>query len=184
MKKDTKIGIIMGSDSDLEVMSETAKVLEEFGVPYEMTVASAHRSPELVHKYVTTAKSRGIKIIVAGAGGAAHLAGVAASLTTLPIIGIPIKSKNLKGVDSLYSTVQMPPGVPVATVGINATKNAGLLAIQILALVDKNLENKFIIYKKKMSNEVKAKGKKLLKLGYKKYLPARNVSQSNASREK
>jgi len=168
--KNLKVGIIMGSDSDLEVMADVAKTLEEFNVSYEMTVASAHRSPDLVHKYATNAKSRGIKIIIAGAGGAAHLAGVAASLTTLPIIGVPIKSKMLKGLDSLLSTVGMPPGVPVATVGVNAAKNAGLLAIQILATSDKNLEKKLIVYKNKMSREVKSKGEKLLKIGYKKYL--------------
>lgn len=163
----------MGSDSDLEVMADAAKVLESFDISYEMTVASAHRSPDLVHRYVINAKNRGIKIIIAGAGGAAHLAGVAASLTTLPIIGIPVKSKNLKGVDSLYSTVQMPPGVPVATVGINAAKNAGLLAIQILATSDKNLEKKLIAYKKKLSDEIEIKGEKLLKIGYKKYLSSK-----------
>lgn len=168
--KNTKVGIVMGSDSDLEKMAEAAKVMEEFNVPYEMTVASAHRSPELVHKYVKGAKARGIKVIIAGAGGAAHLAGVIASLTTLPIIGVPMKSKNLKGLDSLFSTVGMPPGVPVATVGINAAKNAGLLAIQILALSDKNLDKKLEEYKNKMSKEVKTKGEKLLKIGYKKYL--------------
>ena len=160
----------MGSDSDLEVMAETAKVLEEFGVSYDMTVGSAHRSPELVHKYVTNAKNKGIKVLIAGAGGSAHLAGVIASLTTLPVIGIPVKAKTLDGLDSLLSTVQMPPGIPVATVGINASKNAGLLAVQILALFDKNLEKKFIAYKKKMSDEVEKKGEKLSKIGYKKYL--------------
>lgn len=160
----------MGSDSDLEVMSEAAKLLEEFGVPYALTVASAHRSPDLVHKHVISAKTNGIKILIAGAGGAAHLAGVMASLTTLPVIGIPIKAKTLDGLDSLLSTAQMPPGVPVATVGINAAKNAGLLAVQILATSDKSLENKLIAYKKKMSDEIKIKGEKLLKIGYKKYL--------------
>ena len=160
----------MGSDSDLEVMSDAAKILEEFGVHFEMTVASAHRSPDLAHKYATSAKSHGIKIIIAGAGGAAHLAGVIASLTTLPVIGVPIKTKNLDGLDSLLSTVGMPPGVPVATVGINSAKNAGLLAIQILATNDKNLEKKLAVYKNKISAETKAKGEKLLKVGYKKYL--------------
>lgn len=170
MKKDTKAGIIMGSDSDLEVMSEAAKIFEEFNVSYEITVASAHRSPEVVHKYVTSAKSRGIKIIIAGAGGAAHLAGVTASLTTLPVIGIPVKAKTLDGLDSLLSTVGMPPGVPVATVGINAGKNAGLLAVQILAISNKSLENKLITYKEKMSKEIEIKGEKLAKVGYKEYL--------------
>ncbi len=170
MKNNLKVGVIMGSDSDLEVMAETAKILEEFNVSYEMTVASAHRSPELVHKYVKNAEKRGVKIIIAGAGGAAHLAGVVASLTTLPIIGVPIKSKMLKGLDSLLSTVGMPPGVPVATVGVNAAKNAGLLAVAILAIGDKNLEKKLVAYKNKMSQEIKTKGKKLFKIGYKKYL--------------
>lgn len=160
----------MGSDSDLEVMAEAAKVLEEFGISYEITVGSAHRSPELVHKYITTIQKQGVKIIIAGAGGAAHLAGVTASLTTIPVIGVPVKTKNLDGLDSLLSTVNMPPGVPVATVGINAGKNAGLLAVQIFATSDKNLENKLIAYKKKMSDEIKTKGEKLLKIGYKKYM--------------
>ena len=145
-------------------------MLEEFGVPYEITVASAHRSPNLVHKYVSTAKERGLKVIIAGAGGAAHLAGVIASLSTLPVIGIPVKAKSLDGLDSLLSTVGMPPGVPVATVGINAGKNAGLLTIQILAIGDKNLENKLITYKQKMNDEVQMKGDKLSKIGFKKYL--------------
>ena len=170
MKKNILVGIIMGSDSDLEVMAEAAKVFEEFGVRYEITVASAHRSPQLVHKYVTKARERGLKVIIAGAGGAAHLAGVATSLTTLPVIGIPIKTKNLDGLDSLLSTVSMPPGVPVATVGINAGKNAGILAIQILSIADKNLKEKLIVYKKKMSDDVEAKGEKLSEIGYKKYL--------------
>lgn len=160
----------MGSDSDLAVMAEAAQVFEDFGVEYEITVASAHRAPDLVHKYATTALSRGLGVIIAGAGGAAHLAGVTAALTTLPVIGVPVKAKTLDGLDSLLSTVGMPPGVPVATVGINSAKNAGLLAVQILALSDKDLQEKLIAYKKKMSNEVAAKGEKLQILGYKKYL--------------
>lgn len=160
----------MGSDTDLAIFAEAGTVLEEFGVLYHMTVGSAHRSPELVHKQITNWKNEGVKVIIAGAGGAAHLAGVAASLTTLPVVGIPIKAKNLDGLDSLLSTVNMPPGVPVSTVGINAGKNAGLLAIQILAVSDKNLENRLVAYKEKMSEEVKAKGEKLSEIGYKKYL--------------
>jgi 5-(carboxyamino)imidazole ribonucleotide mutase len=171
--KNLKVGIIMGSDSDLEVMAEAAKVLEEFGVFFEITVASAHRSPEIVHKYVSSTKNCGVKVIIAGAGGAAHLAGVIASLTTLPVIGIPIKTKSLDGLDSILSIVSMPPGVPVATVGINAAKNAGLLAVQILATSDKNLEKKLSAYKNKMSSEIKTKGEKLLKIGYKKYLKSK-----------
>ncbi len=168
--KNALVGIIMGSDSDLAVMAEAGTIFEEFDVPYEITVVSAHRSPDLAHKYVTTAKARGLKVIIAGAGGAAHLAGVSAALTTLPVIGVPIKAKTLDGLDSILSTVSMPPGVPVATVGINAGKNAGILAVQILATSDKNLEKKLIAYKKKMADVVKAKGEKLLKIGFKKYL--------------
>ncbi len=160
----------MGSDSDLEVMAEAAKILEEFGVSYEIKVASAHRAPELVHKYATNAKPRGLKVIIAGAGGAAHLAGITAALTTIPVIGVPVKTKNLDGLDSLLSTVNMPPGVPVATVGINAGKNAGLLAVQILAINNKSLQDKLVAYKEKINNEVKIKGEKLSKIGYKKYL--------------
>ena len=137
-------------------MSEAAKVLGEFGVPCEMKVASAHRTPDLVQEYVSGAKARGIKIIIAGAGGAAHLAGVCASLTTLPVIGMPIQSKSLNGLDSLLSIVQMPSGVPVATVGIGAAKNAGLLAVRMLALEDEGLGKKLEAYRKKMSDDVKA----------------------------
>ncbi|KKR62678.1 5-(carboxyamino)imidazole ribonucleotide mutase [Candidatus Nomurabacteria bacterium RIFCSPHIGHO2_01_FULL_39_220] len=170
MKENIKVMILMGSDSDLEIMAEAAKVLEEFGVSYEMTVASAHRAPNIAHEYATSAKERGIRIIIAGAGGAAHLAGVMASLTALPVIGVPIKAKTLDGLDSLLATVQMPPGVPVATVSINAGKNAGILAVQILAGSDQDLENKLIAYKEKLEADNKTKGDKLLKIGYKKYL--------------
>ena len=167
MKKDVKVLILMGSDSDLAVMSEAASVLEEFGVSYEITVASAHRSPYLVHKLIEDTEA---KVIIAGAGGAAHLAGVVASLTILPVIGVPVKAKSLDGLDSLLSTVGMPPGVPVATVGINASKNAGLLAVQILATSDENLEKKLTAYKQKMSEETEKKAEKLSAIGYKKYL--------------
>ncbi len=170
IKGKIEVFIIMGSDSDLGVMLESAQVLEEFGVSYEMTVASAHRSPDLVHKHIVNLKNKGVKVIIAGAGGSAHLAGVCASLTTLPVIGIPVKAKTLDGLDSLLSTVQMPPGIPVATVGINASKNAGLLAVQILATSDKILEKKLVEYKKKMADEVYKKAEKLKKVGYKKYL--------------
>ena len=170
MNKNIKAGIIMGSDTDLEIMAEAAKVLEEFGVDYEMNVSSAHRAPNIVHKYVTSAKDRGLKVIIAGAGGAAHLAGVTASLTTLPVIGVPTKAKSLDGLDSLLSTAGMPPGVPVATVGINAGKNAGLLAVQILATSDEVLEKKLTEYKKKLEEDNRTKGEKLSKIGYKKYL--------------
>jgi 5-(carboxyamino)imidazole ribonucleotide mutase len=168
--KQVQVGIIMGSDTDLAIFAEAGAILDEFGVSYDMTVASAHRAPNLVHKYVTGARNHGIKVFIAGAGGAAHLAGVVASLTTLPVIGVPTKARTLDGLDSLLSTVQMPSGVPVATVGINAGKNAGLLAVQILATSNKDLEKKLIVYKKKLEGDNKIKGEKLLKVGYKKYL--------------
>lgn len=165
-----KVGIIMGSDSDLDVFAEAAKVLEEFGVAYDMTVGSAHRAPARAQKYSSSARERGIKVLIAGAGGAAHLAGVIAAHTTLPVIGLPVKAKSLDGLDSLLSTVQMPPGIPVATVGINAGKNAGILAIQILAVEDNDLAEKLKDYKEKMSEEQETKGEKLSEVGYKKYL--------------
>ncbi|MDQ5971273.1 MAG: 5-(carboxyamino)imidazole ribonucleotide mutase [Patescibacteria group bacterium] len=171
MKKAKSIvGIIMGSDSDLGVMSEACTLLEDFGVPYEITVASAHRSPNIAHAYATSAITRGLKVIIAAAGGAAHLAGVAASLTTLPVIGVPIKAKTLDGLDSLLSTVQMPPGIPVATVGINSAHNAGILAVQILATSDKTLQKKLNEFKKKLESGVKTKAKKMSEIGYKNYL--------------
>ena len=166
------VGILMGSDSDLPAMSEAAKVLEEFGVAFEITVCSAHRTPERAHEYASSAVSRGLKVIIAGAGGAAHLAGVMAANTTLPVIGIPIKSV-LDGLDSLLSTAQMPPGVPVATVGIDAGKNAGLLAVQILAVADEQLMQKLTDYKKNMAAQINEKVKKLEELGYKKYLESK-----------
>ncbi|MES2315389.1 MAG: 5-(carboxyamino)imidazole ribonucleotide mutase [Patescibacteria group bacterium] len=169
-KSRIQIGIIMGSDSDLPVMSEAAKILEEFNVKYEMTVVSAHRTPDKLYKYATTAKERGIKIIIAGAGGSAHLPGMTAAMTTVPVIGVPIKTKTMEGMDSLLSIIQMPPGIPVATVAINAGKNAGLLAMQILALSDKSLDGQIVTFREKMNSEVMAKGDKLSEIGFKKYL--------------
>jgi len=166
------VGIIMGSDSDLKVMSEAAKVLEEFGVEYEITVCSAHRTPERAHEFASTAISRGLKVIIASAGGAAHLAGVMAGSTTLPIIGVPIDWK-LNGLDALLSTVQMPPGVPVASVGIDNGKNAGLLAVQILGTADPEIANKLARYKTTMAEAVNKKAEKLEKEGYKKYLESK-----------
>lgn len=148
-----QVGIIMGSDSDLPVMKEATAVLDEFGIGYEIKVLSAHRTPELTAEFARGAQKRGIKIIIAGAGGAAHLPGVAAAFHPLPVIGVPVKSKNLDGMDSLLSIVQMPPGVPVATVSIGGAKNAGILAVQILAAGDDELLNKMIAYKKKLAEE-------------------------------
>jgi 5-(carboxyamino)imidazole ribonucleotide mutase len=171
MTKDPKkILIIMGSDSDLAVMSEAVEVLEEFAVTYDMGIVSAHRTPDSLYKYASSAQKLGIKVIIAGAGGAAHLPGMTASMTTLPVIGVPIKTKTMDGLDSLLSIAQMPFGVPVATVAINGAKNAGLLAVQILAIADKNLEKKLAAYKQKMSKTVKTKNKKLVEIGFKKYL--------------
>lgn len=164
------VGIIMGSDSDLFVMQEAAKVLEEFKVSYEILIVSAHRTPDKMFKYAETASERGLKVIIAGAGGAAHLPGMTASMTTLPVIGVPVKAKSLEGLDSLLSIAQMPPGVPVATVAINTAKNAGILAIEILATSDKKLKKPLENYKKNLKNIVEEKSKKLQRLGFKKYL--------------
>ena len=151
----------MGSDSDLDVMKEAQEVCKQFGVGTEIKILSAHRTPDITAEYSRTAKKRGIKVIIAGAGGAAHLPGVVAAYTPLPVIGVPIKSKSLSGLDSLLSIVQMPPGVPVATVGIGNSKNAALLAIQILAIGDKKLFGKMENYKKKLAEESMNKNKKL-----------------------
>ncbi len=164
------VGIIMGSDSDLPVMQEAAKILDEFGVKYELTVVSAHRTPEKMYTYAKEAKSRGIEVIIAGAGGAAHLPGMVAALTSLPVIGVPVKSSNLNGLDSLLSIVQMPGGIPVATVAINGAKNAGLLAARIVANKYKEISDKLEIYIDKMEQEVEEKAVKLEDLGYKAYL--------------
>jgi len=148
-----KISILMGSDSDLPVMKEAYEVLKQFGIDFEVKVISAHRSPKYLTEYLSNAIERGIKVVIAGAGGAAHLPGVVASYFPLSVIGVPIKSKSLEGLDSLLSIVQMPPGVPVATVGINQAKNAGILAVQILATNDVELLDKFIAYKKKLEED-------------------------------
>lgn len=153
------VGIIMGSDSDLPTMQEAAMVLEEFGVPFEMKITSAHRTPNLMAKYAASAVKRGIKVIIAGAGGAAHLPGMTASHTPLPVIGVPIKTKALEGLDSLLSIAQMPGGVPVATVAIGGGKNAGLLAVQMLAISDKKLLKRMIEYKKRLEKESMGKQK-------------------------
>ena len=165
-----KVGIIMGSDSDLPVMQDAAKVMEQFGVEYEISVVSAHRTPKAMYEYAETAADRGLKVIIAGAGGAAHLPGMTAAITTLPVIGVPIKTRALSGVDSLYSIVQMPAGIPVATVAINAGKNAGLLAVQMLAAFDSELSDKLKKYRLNMKTEVENKSTKLSNIGYEEYL--------------
>ncbi|RMF83033.1 MAG: 5-(carboxyamino)imidazole ribonucleotide mutase [Nitrospinota bacterium] len=162
-----QVGIVMGSDSDLPVMEEAARVLRDFGVPYEMTISSAHRAPKRTAEYAETAKARGLKVLIAGAGGAAHLAGVLAAETTLPVIGIPIDSSALKGLDALLATVQMPGGVPVATMAIGkaGARNAGLLAVQILALSDEQLAQRLDEYKERLAREVEEKGRRLAERG-------------------
>lgn len=155
------VGIIMGSDSDLPVMEEAVKVFTEFNISYEVKILSAHRTPQQHSEYSKTAVKRGLKVIIAAAGGAAHLPGVTAAHTTLPIIGVPIKGKSLEGMDSLLSIVQMPPGVPVATVAVNGARNAALLAVQIIALSDDVLYSKLKDYKQQMEAASMAKNEKL-----------------------
>jgi 5-(carboxyamino)imidazole ribonucleotide mutase len=155
------VGILIGSDSDWPVMKAATDVCAEFGIASETTVISAHRTPRDLEQYAGSARERGLRVIIAGAGGAAHLPGVTAAFTTLPVIGVPIESTSLKGLDSLLSIVQMPPGVPVATVGIGAAKNAGLLAIQILAVSDTRLQKALANFKLKLAKESRAKNKNL-----------------------
>ena len=165
-----KVGIIMGSDSDLPVMREAADFLEELKIAYEITIVSAHRTPHRLYEYAQTARERGIGVIIAGAGGAAHLPGMVASLTTLPVVGVPIKTKTLHGLDSLYSIVQMPPGIPVATVAINGAKNAGILAASILSINDTSIAHKLHQYKTDLDQMVHQKIDKLDQKGYQAYL--------------
>ncbi len=156
-----EVGIIMGSDSDLPIMEDAVKVLKEFEIGYEVKVLSAHRTPNQHAEYSKSAIQRGLKVIIAAAGGAAHLPGVTAAQTTLPVIGVPIKGKSLEGMDALLSIVQMPPGIPVATVAINGAKNAAILAASIIALVNPDLQAKLVEYKKKMEKDSLAKNEKL-----------------------
>jgi 5-(carboxyamino)imidazole ribonucleotide mutase len=165
-----KIGIIMGSDSDLEVMQDAAIVCDELGIGYELTIVSAHRTPDRLVKYAKEAAGRGIDVVIAGAGGAAHLPGMIASLTHLPVIGVPVKSSSLNGEDSLLSIVQMPPGVPVATVAINGSRNAGILAAQILGISDPVVAQRVINLKKSMGQKVLEKAEKLETMGFRGYL--------------
>jgi 5-(carboxyamino)imidazole ribonucleotide mutase len=164
----------MGSDSDLPVMKGAAEVLEEFGVDFEISIISAHRSPNRAADYASAAQERGLKVIIAGAGGAAHLPGVLAAMTPLPVIGVPINTGALSGADSLYSIVQMPSGIPVATMSINGAKNAGILAVQILSTADDALGQKLIEFKRKLASEVNAKSALLEEIGYREYLKRKN----------
>ena len=165
-----KVGIIMGSDSDLPVMREAADFLQEMGVAYELTIVSAHRTPARLYSYAETARERGISVLIAGAGGAAHLPGMAASITTLPVIGVPIQTKALGGVDSLYSIAQMPPGIPVATMAINGAKNAAILAVSMLSISEPALAEKLSAYKAHLDKLVHEKIEKLEQVGYAAYL--------------
>jgi len=165
-----RVGIIMGSDSDLPVMKEAADFLGSLEIPYEITIVSAHRSPKRLYEYAESAKDRGLGVIIAGAGGSAHLPGMVASLTTLPVIGVPIKTKALGGIDSLYSIVQMPPGIPVATVAINGAKNAGILAASILSVHNAAISHKLREYKDSLNEMVQGKVNRLSEIGYESYL--------------
>ena len=160
----------MGSDSDLPVMSAAAKILDEFKIDYELTVVSAHRTVDKMYEYAKTADERDIDVIIAGAGGAAHLPGMVAAITSVPVIGVPVKSSNLSGLDSLLSIVQMPGGVPVATVAINGAKNAGILAAKIISVKDKAVKETVKKYMADMKEEVETKAEKVEELGYAKYL--------------
>ncbi|MCH2050204.1 MAG: 5-(carboxyamino)imidazole ribonucleotide mutase [Trichodesmium sp. ALOHA_ZT_67] len=164
------VGIIMGSDSDLPTMKEAIAICEEFNIPSEVAILSAHRTPQRMFEYAQTAHKRGLKVIIAGAGGAAHLPGMVASLTPLPVIGVPVQTRTLQGVDSLYSIVQMPGGIPVATVAIGNAKNAGLLAIQILASHQPELLEQVQKYRHTLAESVIDKQNKLDQLGYQEYL--------------
>lgn len=165
------VSIIMGSDSDLPIMKDAAAILEELKIPIEVQIVSAHRTPKKLYNFAQKAHGRGIKVIIAGAGGAAHLPGMVASLSPLPVVGVPIKSSNsIDGWDSMLSILQMPNGVPVATVAVNAAKNAGILAAQILGSSNKPIQNRIVKYKAALEKAVLAKDKKLIRSGYKKYV--------------
>ncbi len=165
-----KVGIVMGSDSDMPVMAQAAAVLEKLGVEFEMTIISAHREPDVFFQYAKSAEERGYKVIIAGAGKAAHLPGMCAALFSMPVIGIPMKTSDLGGVDSLYSIVQMPSGIPVATVAINGGTNAGILAAKILATSDEALLGRLKQYSEELKNDVMRKSEKLDAVGYEAYL--------------
>ena len=164
-----KVAIVMGSDSDMPIMKKAAEFLDQMGIDFEMTIISAHREPDIFFEWAKGAKDRGVKVIIAGAGKAAHLPGMCAALFPMPVIGIPMKTSDLGGVDSLYSIVQMPSGIPVATVAINGGANAGLLAAKILATSDEKLLEKLEAYSEEMKQSVVEKAEKLDKVGYKDY---------------
>lgn len=170
-----QVGIIMGSDSDLPVMKGAAEMLDSFGIPNEVTVVSAHRTPDRLVEYAKGAEERGIKVIIAGAGGAAHLPGMTAAMTPLPVIGVPVGTKTAEGLDSLLSIAQMPPGVPVATVAINGAKNAGLLAAEIIGTSDASVRAKVAEYKKTMEKEVLGKASELEEKGFAEYLKGKGM---------
>ncbi len=165
-----KVSIVMGSDSDMPVMAQAAEVLDELGIDYEMRIISAHRDPEKFFEYAKGAEAAGVKVIIAGAGKAAHLPGMCAAIFPMPVIGIPMKTSDLGGVDSLYSIVQMPSGIPVATVAINGGKNAGILAAKMLATSDEALLGRLKDFSKKMADDVASKDEKLSDLGYREFL--------------
>lgn len=165
-----KVGIVMGSDSDMPVMSKAAAILDKLGVEYEMKIISAHREPDVFFEYAKTAEEKGFKVIIAGAGMAAHLPGMCAAIFPMPVIGVPMSGKNLDGQDALYSIVQMPPGIPVATVAIDGGMNAAILAARILAVSDAALLERLKVYTEEMKNTVQAKDAKLQELGYKEYM--------------
>ena len=164
------VGIVMGSDSDLSVMSKAAEILDKFGIDYEMTIISAHREPDEFFEYASNAEEKGFKVIIAGAGMAAHLPGMCAAIFPMPVIGVPMHTSSLGGRDSLYSIVQMPSGIPVATVAINGGANAGILAVKMLAMSDDALLEKLKEYKDELKDGVVAKAKRLDQIGYKEYL--------------
>ena len=165
-----KVGIVMGSDSDMPIMAKAAEILDKLGIDYEMTIISAHREPDVFFDWAKAAEEKGFKVIIAGAGKAAHLPGMCAAIFPMPVIGIPMKTSDLGGVDSLYSIVQMPSGIPVATVAINGGANAGILAAKILAVSDAELLAKLKEYSESLKNDVVKKAGKLEQVGYKEYL--------------
>ena len=176
------VGIIIGSDSDLGVMSKTAEILDKLEIPYEFSIISAHRTPDRMYEYARQARKRGLKAIIAGAGGAAHVPGMVAAMTTVPVIGVPIQAKALDGMDALFSICQMPPGIPVATVAINGALNAGILAAKIIATNDEALADRLEAYATNMKETVEKKAAKLESIGYSEYLKQMQLLLQQAGR--